>query len=91
MAHTRADTLTRPPQWWDHLRPTYKRLVSRRERQAAAKQMIKEIAEALGVPKETYRMGSFSTSAIAFKYLEKREKKAISEFLKVVKETRCRK
>ena len=87
----RQDTLTRPPQWWDHLRPTYKHLVSKRERQAAAKQMLKEIVEALGVPKEMYRQGSFSTSSVAFKYLEKREKKAINEFIKACRRAKCRK
>jgi hypothetical protein len=79
------DTLTRPPQWWKHLRPTYKHLVSKRERQAAAKQMTKEIAEALGVPKEMYRMGSFHATDVALKCLEKRDKKAMFEFLKAIK------
>lgn len=42
MAHVRADTLTPPPEWWKHLRPFLKRLVSKRERKAAQREIVKE-------------------------------------------------
>lgn len=35
MAHTRKDTLVKPPEWWKHLRPFNKRRVAKAERQAA--------------------------------------------------------
>jgi hypothetical protein len=41
MSHVRKDTLTRPPEWWKHLRSFCKRVVSKKERQAA-KKLIKE-------------------------------------------------
>jgi hypothetical protein len=41
MAHVRADTLCRCPEWWKHLK-WQKRNVSKRERRAAQKQMEKE-------------------------------------------------
>jgi len=41
MAHKRQDTLTRPPEWWKHLRPFNKRKVSKKER-LAAKKLIEE-------------------------------------------------
>lgn len=44
MAHTRKDTLTSPPEWWKHLRPFLKRVVSKKERQAAKKMIKKEIS-----------------------------------------------
>lgn len=40
MAHKRG--LTTSPEWWKHLRPFLKRLVSKRERQAAKKEIKKE-------------------------------------------------
>jgi len=40
MAHTRKDTWCKSPEWWKHLRPKIKRLVSKKERQAA-KERIK--------------------------------------------------
>jgi hypothetical protein len=43
MAHVRKDTLTRPPEWWKHLRPFLKRLVSKRERKAATKEIRRDI------------------------------------------------
>jgi hypothetical protein len=42
MAHTRKDTLTRPPEWWKHLRPYNKRRVAKRERKAAEKEIAKD-------------------------------------------------
>jgi hypothetical protein len=42
MSHVRKDTLTRPPEWWKHLRPHNKRKVSKRERVAARKQIKEE-------------------------------------------------
>jgi hypothetical protein len=47
MAHTRKDTLTRPPEWWKHLRPFNKRRVAKRERKAAVKEI--EIRKANGI------------------------------------------
>jgi hypothetical protein len=41
MAHKRKDTLVKPPQWWRHLRPYYKRCVAKKERRAA-KRLIAE-------------------------------------------------
>jgi len=35
MAHTRKDTLTKPVEWWKHLRPFNKRRVAKRERKAS--------------------------------------------------------
>jgi hypothetical protein len=35
MAHTRKDTLVKPPEWWKHLRPFNKRRVAKKERRAA--------------------------------------------------------
>jgi len=45
MAHVRKDTLVTSPEWWKHLRPFLKRLVSKRERKAARKEINKEIAQ----------------------------------------------
>ena len=42
MAHKRKDTLTRPPEWWKHLRPWNKRRVAGAERRAAKKEIEKE-------------------------------------------------
>jgi len=39
MAHAKG--LTRPPEWWKHLRPFNKRKVSKRERIAAKKDIEK--------------------------------------------------
>jgi len=41
MAHTRKDTWTKPPEWWKHLRPYLKRLVSKKERKAAQQRIKK--------------------------------------------------
>lgn len=38
MAHKRKDTLAAPKERWKHLRPYYKRKLSKKERQAAKKQ-----------------------------------------------------
>ena len=43
MAHTPKDTLTRPPEWWKHLRPFNKHRVAKRERKAAVKEIEKEL------------------------------------------------
>ena len=40
MAHKRG--LTVSPEWWKHLRPFLKRLVAKRERKAAKKQIEKD-------------------------------------------------
>jgi hypothetical protein len=37
MAHTRKDTLVKPPEWWKHLRPFNKRRVAKNERRAAVR------------------------------------------------------
>ena len=42
MAHKRKDTLTKAVEWWKHLRPFNKRRVSKRERVAAEKEILKE-------------------------------------------------
>jgi len=42
MAHVRKDTLTAPPQYWDHLKE-YKRVVAKAERKAAKKQIGEEM------------------------------------------------
>lgn len=42
MAHKRKDTLTKPPQWWKHLRPDYKRRVAKAERRAAKRQIDRD-------------------------------------------------
>lgn len=42
MAHKRKDTLTKPPEWWKHLRPYNKRRVAKRERLAARRQINAE-------------------------------------------------
>ena len=44
MAHVRQDTLTRPPEWWKHLK-WLKKLVSKRERKAAEKEIVKDANE----------------------------------------------
>lgn len=43
MAHTRKDTLTSPPEWWQHLRPFNKRKVAKSERRAATKEINAEL------------------------------------------------
>ena len=43
MAHKRKDTLAVCPQWWKHLRPFVKRIVAKRERRAAQKEIKKEV------------------------------------------------
>lgn len=43
MSHVRKDTLTKPPQWWKHLRSYYKRVVSKRERRVSKKEIRKEL------------------------------------------------
>jgi hypothetical protein len=52
MAHTRKDTLVKPPEWYKHLRwkgkggknqKKLKQVVSKREREAAKKEIRKEI------------------------------------------------
>ena len=45
MSHTRQDTYVAPPEWWKHLRPFLKRLVSKRERKAAVKRIKKEVED----------------------------------------------
>jgi hypothetical protein len=45
MAHVRKDTLVTPGEWWKHLRPFLKRLVSKAERKAARKEIEREITE----------------------------------------------
>ncbi len=45
MAHTRQDTYARPTEWWKHLRPFLKRLMSKRERKMAKKLIEKEIKD----------------------------------------------
>ena len=42
MGHKRKDTLTKPVEWWKHLRPFNKRRVSKRERVAAEKEILNE-------------------------------------------------
>lgn len=37
MASVKKGTNTRPPQWWKHLRPYWKRVFWKRERRAARK------------------------------------------------------
>ncbi len=44
MAHKRKDTLTAPPQWRKHLRPFYKRRVSKHEREAAKQEICENAA-----------------------------------------------
>lgn len=44
MAHTRKDTLTAPPEWWNHLRE-HKKGVARAERSAAKRLIRQEIEE----------------------------------------------
>lgn len=44
MAHVRQDTLTTSPEWWKHLK-WLKRLVSKRERKAAEKEIVKDANE----------------------------------------------
>jgi hypothetical protein len=44
MAHVRQDTLTVPPEWWDHLK-WHKRTVAKAERKAAKKLIEKEVKE----------------------------------------------
>ena len=44
MAHTRKDTYVEPPEWWKHLRWA-KKVVSRKERQAAKKRIDKEFRQ----------------------------------------------
>ena len=44
MAHVRKDTLTKPPEWWKHLRPYNKRRVAKKERRTAGR-MIEEIRQ----------------------------------------------
>ena len=39
MAHKRKDTFTAPPEWWKHLRPFNKRRVSKKERDAAKREI----------------------------------------------------
>lgn len=39
MAHKRKDTLTKPPEWWRHLRPENKRRVAKAERRAARRKI----------------------------------------------------
>lgn len=43
MAHKRKDTLVGPQEWAKHLRPWWKRKISKKERKAARKQISKEI------------------------------------------------
>ena len=43
MTHVRKDTLTKPPEWWKHLKWN-KRVVSKAERKAAKKFIDGEIA-----------------------------------------------
>lgn len=45
MSHVRKDTLVRPPEWWKHLRPYNKRVVAKKERQAAKKQINASITQ----------------------------------------------
>lgn len=44
MAHVRKDTLTRPVEWAKHLRPWGKKLQSKKERQAAIREIVTDIA-----------------------------------------------
>jgi hypothetical protein len=39
MSKVNKSTLVPPPEWWKHLRPYLKRLVSKRERKAARKEI----------------------------------------------------
>lgn len=41
----RADSYVRKPEWWKHLRPFLKRLVWKRERKMARKNIKKEIED----------------------------------------------
>ncbi|MGV0949133.1 MAG: hypothetical protein ACOYB3_00500 [Azonexus sp.] len=43
MAHTRKDTLVKPPEWWKHLRPENKRKVAKSERRAARREINAEL------------------------------------------------
>jgi hypothetical protein len=43
MSHVRKDTLTRPPEWWKHLRPRNKRKVAKAERKAAVKEIKRDL------------------------------------------------
>lgn len=45
MAHTRKDTLIKPKEWAKHLRPFGKRVQSKAERQAAKKEINKNILD----------------------------------------------
>jgi hypothetical protein len=51
MSYVRKDTLVAPPEWWKHLRPFLKRLVSKKERKAAQK-VIRQEAVLKGNPDE---------------------------------------
>lgn len=53
MAHKRKDTLTKPPEWWKHLRPDNKRKVAKSERRAARKQINAELKDQSELPEET--------------------------------------
>jgi hypothetical protein len=44
MSHIRQDTLTRPPEWWKHLK-WLKKFVSKRERKAAKKQIQLDVLQ----------------------------------------------
>jgi hypothetical protein len=50
MAHVRKDTLTTPPEWWNHLKWN-KRVVSKAERRAAVFYIQKELMDS----KEEFR------------------------------------
>jgi hypothetical protein len=56
MSHVRKDTLTRPPEWWKHLRPDNKKLVAKRERKASLKQIGQEIGEGKACGNTTRRI-----------------------------------
>ena len=46
MATVKKGTFTAPPEWWKHLRPFNKRVVAKRERKAAKKEINEETKEA---------------------------------------------
>ena len=45
MAHKRKDTLTKPPEWWKHMRPENKRRIAHSERRAAKRLIGEVVAE----------------------------------------------
>ena len=52
MAHKRKDTLTKPPEWWKHLRPFNKRKVAKSERRAARRQINAELKDEGELPEK---------------------------------------